>query len=257
MMYLASVIFGFVPYMTERTLTQIKLNKDGYNYNDKNYSVFCDLKDIGKNLFVCLFPVINILKGLKGIIRVINFKRSYADNKMKMLLKDQIYSRKKQNETDEIRDMILTFGEVIGANENEKEQLKQAVDILEMYEFAKDHGYEVDPDFDKMCNSEKYSYLSKMVGETLKLYEHLFYSGYNIDPNFNNMSDSEKLEYLRKASEELNQTQNNNKSIPYNEMNTKEKISYLRREKEDATKSQDNKKPILRRRKNHEKFKKQ
>lgn len=247
--YLITVLFSFIPYMTERTLTQFKLNKDGYRYN--NYSALDDLKIICENFFASLIPIFNILKGIKGIVRLINFKKAYADNKMRMLVNKQIYNPKDKTENDEIRDMLLTFGEIIGVTEEERSLLQKAVDILEMYEFAIEHGYQVDPNFKEMSDYEKYNYLNEMVGEALKLYEQIFYSGYKIDSEFNNMSDGEKLEYLRKVSNEINIEKN--KAKPYDKMNTKEKLSYLRREKEDVIREQDSNKHNLGRRKNGKK----
>ncbi len=216
--YLISILFGFIPYMTDRTITQIKLSKEGYNFNSKNFTIKDDLLEIFKHFFVCLIPGINVLKGIGGIFNLFHFKQTYANNKMRYILNNQIYLEKEHTDLDEFKELMFTLGDTFDVTKEQKEELGRMFDALEMHEFLIHNGYEIDPGFEEFDFEKKYAYLKKAVEEV----------------------------------KNQNKTDSSNKSKKYDEMTTDEKISYIKREREDILREEGKKENILTRKKNDE-----
>lgn len=198
--YLISVIYGFMPYLIERTLYQHKISKEGYKYNKINNSFIDDFMEILDELISSMIPIYNIVKGTKYIFELINVKTEYSNYKLGLLVKEKIYKDYNSKE-EQFKDMFYTFGDMLGMDENDKKQFDKMIQIASLYEYACDNNFEICDNFDNMSIDNKYNYLKDA---------------------------KEKIELNKRENIE-----DKNKSKCYDEMDTKEKIEYLKSEKND------------------------
>ncbi len=215
--YLTSVIFGFTPYLIERTVYQYKISKEGYEYNKDNNFFVDDIMEILGEIISSMIPVLNIVKGFKHLNNFKNFKTDYAKYKLDLLIEDKIYKEYDSKE-EKYKDIFYTIADTYDMDEDDKKEFDIAIKIASLYEYACDNDYEIDDDFYYMSIDAKYNYL-KDVKEKI------------------DSSKNKKIE-------------GNNKSKSYDEMTNKEKIEYLKKEKEDIMNTCNDKEKSLERKKN-------
>ncbi len=202
LIYFISVIFSYVIQFIERCAIVNKLYKDEYHYNDKVRSRAEEIAAALVALFRSLIPIYNIIESLKSIYRLAHFKKDYAFYKMNRLVCDDISKDNEQDDEEKLIELLSTFADILGADEESKAKIVGSVELANMYQYITDNGYNVEQSFYDLDYDKKKEYLESLISKI----------------------DSEKNNGL-------------NKSKKYSEMSREEKLSYLRREKEDALNS--------------------
>lgn len=159
-----SALIGYIPLAVENMIYQIRLMKEGYNYN----GVFPFIKDILKpilNGIVSLIPVLNIYRGIKSIRRLFNIENSYAEYKLDHITNYDIY---KEGETEESKteELLLSLAKLSGKNEEAQEEFKKVVEITTLLEFLEEKNFNIDllgNEFDNKTTDEKLNYLRILV----------------------------------------------------------------------------------------------
>lgn len=212
-LYLISVLFSFTPYMINRTATQIKLAKEGYNFNTKNFSFGDDMRDVLSHFLISLVPGLNILKGVGGIIDLLHFKQAYAYKKLGFLLNGGIYLEKEHSDLDEIQELVNTLGNMVDVPEENKRNVNKAFEAIRMYDYLTKNGYIFNEDFDNLELDDAYDYLKKATEEMKAKKDAV---------NIKNASDKKDTHSVTKSNKTFDQ------------MTRREKLAYLKKQKEAA-----------------------
>ena len=210
LIYFISVIFSYVIQFIERYAIVNKLYKDEYHYNDKVRSRAEELATSLAAIIKSLIPIYNILESLKSIYRLIHFKKDYAYYKMSRLASDDISKDNEQDDEEKLIELLSTFADILGADDESKAKIIGSVELANMYQYITDNGFDVDNEFYELNYDKKKEYLENLISKI----------------------DSEKNNGL-------------NKSKKYVEMTREEKLNYLRREKEDILNSDNDEQKLI------------
>ena len=216
LIYIISVLIGYIPGLIKRTIYLYKIDKCGYDYFDNEDIHSQDIYEDIAAIVMALIPFINIIKGIKDTYEILDFKSKFAKYKLELLFNDRIYRIEEKSNEEELKDFLLTFGDMIKIKDDDKEKLLCIVDIVKLYEYAKENNYEIDEKkFDEMSFDDKLNYLKeiKSIIDDKKI---ITSDTKNKSKSFTEMSIKEQIDYLKKEKEDI---LNNN----YSQMQLKRK----------------------------------
>ena len=199
--YLLTVLFSFTPNLIKKTIFQIKLSKEGYNYIKNNNPFIDDIKDLLTDIICSLIPIYNIKDGIYNILDLIFIKYSYSIYKIELVLTNKIYLNE-ESDFYEFKRVILSFLDILELNIDNKLKFDKITELLSLYENAIKNNCNILDDFYKMNIDEKYDYLEN--NNALK----------NRSKSYDEMSTKEKIDYLRSKKDDiLNNSEDKEKEL--------------------------------------------